>query len=59
MTEPRQEYLEFAKKLARDAGGRATNIYGEDQRYDRDIQGAIVSNGVVHDEIVKIIKVSR
>ncbi|MDR1300266.1 MAG: inositol monophosphatase [Candidatus Nomurabacteria bacterium] len=45
-----------AKVIVEEAGGRVTNIYGEEQRYDYDIKGAIVSNGVVHDEIISIIK---
>jgi fructose-1,6-bisphosphatase/inositol monophosphatase family enzyme len=48
-----------AKVIVEEAGGRVTNIYGEDQRYDRDIKGAIISNGVVHDEIIEIIERSK
>jgi len=44
------------KVIVEEAGGRVTNILGEDQRYDRDIYGAIVSNGVVHDGIVEIFR---
>jgi fructose-1,6-bisphosphatase/inositol monophosphatase family enzyme len=45
-----------AKIIVEEAGGRVTDIYGNDQRYDRDIKGAIVSNGIVHDEIIEIIR---
>ena len=45
-----------AKIIVEEAGGKVTNIYGENQRYDVDIKGAIVSNGLVHDEIVEIMK---
>lgn len=45
-----------AKIIVEEAGGRVTSIYGEDQRYDRDIKGAVISNGVVHDEIIRAIK---
>jgi fructose-1,6-bisphosphatase/inositol monophosphatase family enzyme len=41
------------KVIVEEAGGRVTDIFGRDQRYDRDINGAIISNGVVHDELVK------
>jgi fructose-1,6-bisphosphatase/inositol monophosphatase family enzyme len=41
-----------AKVIVEEAGGKVTNILGEDQRYDRDIYGAIISNGKVHDEII-------
>ena len=42
------------KILVEEAGGKVTNIFGEEQRYDQDIQGLIASNGILHDEIVKI-----
>lgn len=43
------------KVIVEEAGGKVTDLFGNDQRYDQDINGAIVSNGKVHDEIVKII----
>jgi fructose-1,6-bisphosphatase/inositol monophosphatase family enzyme len=42
-----------AKVIVEEAGGTVTDLFGNEQRYDGDIRGAIVSNGVVHDEIVK------
>jgi fructose-1,6-bisphosphatase/inositol monophosphatase family enzyme len=45
-----------AKVIVEEAGGKVTDIHGNDQRYDGDIKGAIISNGVVHDEIIRIIK---
>ncbi|GHU08697.1 hypothetical protein FACS189431_5420 [Alphaproteobacteria bacterium] len=45
-----------AKVIVEEAGGKVTDIFGNEQRYDRGIKGAIVSNGLVHDEIVRIIK---
>lgn len=45
-----------AKVIVEEAGGRVTDLFGEEQRYDQDIRGAIVSNGVVHDEIVEALK---
>lgn len=44
------------KILVEEAGGRVTNMLGEEQRYDRTIQGLVVSNGVLHNEIIKICK---
>lgn len=44
------------KLLVEEAGGRVTDLAGNDQRYDRDIRGAIVSNGVVHDQLVARLK---
>jgi len=44
------------KVIVEEAGGKVTNIFGEEQRYDQDIQGLIVSNGVLHDQLVKLAK---
>ena len=45
-----------AKVIVEEAGGRVTNLFGEDQRYDTDIKGAVISNGKVHSEVVETIK---
>ena len=45
-----------SKLIVEEAGGRVTNFNGEDQRYDRDIDGAIISNGIIHEDLLKIIK---
>lgn len=45
-----------SKLIVEEAGGRLTNFNGEDQRYDRDIDGAIISNGIIHEDLLKIIK---
>ncbi len=45
-----------AKVIVEEAGGKVTDIFGDEQRYDRDIRGAVVSNGIVHDEIIKRIR---
>lgn len=42
-----------AKILIEEAGGKVTDLFGNEQRYDRSIKGAIMSNGVVHDELVR------
>ena len=42
--------------IVEEAGGKVTNLFGEEQRYDQDIRGAILSNGIVHNEIVDIIR---
>lgn len=47
-----------AKVIVEEAGGKVTDIFGDEQRYDRDIRGAVVSNGIVHDEIIKRIRES-
>ena len=43
------------KVIVEEAGGKVTNLFGEDQRYDSDITGAVVSNSIVHDEIVEVL----
>ncbi len=42
-----------AKVIVEEAGGKVTDLFGEEQRYDQDIKGAIISNGVVHDEVIE------
>lgn len=41
------------KVIVEEAGGKVTDIFGNEQRYDQDINGAIISNGLVHDEVVE------
>lgn len=43
------------KVIVEEAGGKVTNLFGEDQRYDSDITGAVVSNSLVHNEIVELL----
>lgn len=45
-----------AKIIVEEAGGKATNFFGKDQKYDRDIKGQIVSNGLLHNDILKLVK---
>lgn len=45
-----------AKVIVEEAGGKCTNLFGEEQRYDQDIKGAIISNNIVHQEVVETIK---
>lgn len=39
-----------------EAGGMVTDLLGRQQRYDRPVCGAIVSNGKLHDKLVGIMK---
>jgi myo-inositol-1(or 4)-monophosphatase len=41
-----------AKLIIEEAGGKVTDLNGEEQRYDGKIYGAIVSNGLLHDQLV-------
>ena len=44
------------KVIVEEAGGKVTDLFGKEQRYDTDIKGAIVSNGKVHNEVSETIK---
>ncbi len=45
-----------AKLLVAEAGGKATDIFGHiPTRFDRDMRGQIVSNGLLHDEILAML----
>ncbi len=45
-----------AKVIVEEAGGKVTNLFGEEQRYDTDIKGAVISNRNVHNEVITKIK---
>jgi fructose-1,6-bisphosphatase/inositol monophosphatase family enzyme len=45
-----------AKIIVEEAGGKVTDLFGREQRYDGDIEGALISNGTVHEETLEIIK---
>ena len=42
--------------IVEEAGGKVTDFYGNRQRYDQDINGAIISNGTSHDEVLEYVK---
>lgn len=44
------------KIIVEEAGGKVTDLLGNEQRYDRAVKGAIISNGLVHDELVFLVK---
>jgi Archaeal fructose-1,6-bisphosphatase and related enzymes of inositol monophosphatase family len=44
------------KVIVEEAGGKVTDFLGNEQRYDKDINGAVISNGIVHDEVIKLIR---
>ena len=45
-----------AKVIVEEAGGKVTDLFGNDQRYDCSINGAVISNSVVHSEVIDAIK---
>lgn len=42
--------------IVEEAGGKVTDLFGNDQRYDQPTKGFIASNGLIHDELVSIVK---
>lgn len=42
--------------IVTEAGGKVTDLFGNEQRYDTNIKGAIVSNGLLHSELLEITK---
>jgi myo-inositol-1(or 4)-monophosphatase len=47
------------KIVVEEAGGTVTDIFGNDQRYDKDINGFIAGNKKLHNELVSIAKIFR
>lgn len=45
-----------AKVIVEEAGGIVTDLFGNEQRYDENINGAVISNGLVHTEMLQAIK---
>lgn len=44
------------KLIVEEAGGKVTDLDGNEQRYDRPINGAVMSNGVIHNELLQLVK---
>jgi len=44
------------KVIVEEAGGKVTDLFGNEQRNDGPTQGFIASNGLVHEEIVRLIQ---
>ena len=45
-----------AKIIVEEAGGKVTDLFGNEQRYDESINGAVISNGKVHNEVTETVK---
>ena len=41
--------------IVEEAGGKVTNFHNQAQRYDQDIDGAVITNGVIHEDLIEII----
>ena len=52
------KYCDIAsvKIIVEEAGGKVTDLFGAEQLYDQNINGAIISNCVTHNEIVSTVK---
>lgn len=44
------------KIITEEAGGKVTDLNGNERRYDKDGVGCIISNGILHNEILKIVQ---
>ncbi len=44
------------KVIVEEAGGKVTDLFGNEQRYDKSIKGAVISNGKIHREVIELIK---
>lgn len=43
------------KLIIEEAGGKVTDIDGNEQRYDRKLNGALMSNGIIHEKILELV----
>lgn len=44
------------KLIIEEAGGKVTDISGKEQRYDQPINGAILSNGLIHEKLITMLQ---
>lgn len=44
------------KIIVEEAGGKATDLKGNEQRYDMPVYGCVISNGLIHAEFLKLIQ---
>lgn len=44
------------KVIVEAAGGRVTDLEGSEQRYDRPLRGAIISNGTIHQDLLDAVQ---
>lgn len=47
------------KIITEEAGGKVTDLNGEERRYDQDGLGCIVSNGILHEEILACVQAGK
>lgn len=42
--------------IVTEADGKVTDLFGNEQRYDTNIKGALITNGLIHDELIEVLK---
>ena len=47
------------KIITEEAGGKVTDLNGDERRYDKDGIGCVVSNGILHEEILMCVKAGK
>ena len=47
------------KIITEEAGGKVTDLNGNERRYDQDGVGCIASNGILHEELIEIIQTGK
>lgn len=47
------------KIIIEEAGGKVTDLNGEERRYDQDGLGCLISNGILHEELLECVKAGR
>ena len=44
------------KIIVEEAGGKVTDLFGNDQRYDRETRGMLASNDQIHEQLLKVVQ---
>jgi len=47
------------KIITEEAGGKVTDLNGEERRYDQDGPGCIISNGILHEELLECVQAGK
>jgi myo-inositol-1(or 4)-monophosphatase len=47
------------KIITEEAGGKVTDLNGNERRYDKDGIGCIISNGILHNELLQIVQTGK
>lgn len=45
-----------AKIVVEEAGGKVTDLNGQEQKYDRQINGFVATNGFIHEELIEMVR---